>query len=80
MKGRTVNPAAFFMHAGREPAETLQSKIGPRRSASDDDPAFRADAVNLKNSLRKIEPDPRDSRQILGSLSCGRLPFRLRSQ
>jgi hypothetical protein len=59
-------------HAGREPAEKLQDRPAPKL-ANDDDLALRADAVNLKNSLRQIEPDPRDSRQILGRLRHGRL-------
>jgi hypothetical protein len=45
-------------HAGREPAEKLQHRPAPKL-ASDDDLAFRVDAVHLKNSLRQIEPDPR---------------------
>jgi hypothetical protein len=69
-------PASLHRHhAGREPAEKLQHRSAPKL-ASDDYLAFRADAVNLKNSLRQIEPDPRDSRQIPGNLAHGRLPFR----
>jgi hypothetical protein len=58
-----------------EPAEKLQHRPAPKL-ASDDELALRADTVNLKNSLRQIEPDPRDSRHILGGLAQGWLPFR----
>ena len=47
-----------------EPAEKLQ-RGGAPQLASDDCLAPRVDAVNLKDVLRQIEPNARDSREIL---------------
>jgi hypothetical protein len=70
-------PARLHRHdARREPAKKLKHAAAPEL-ANDDDLALRIDAVNLKDVLRKIEPNARDLRQIPGKLRHGRLSFEM---
>ena len=71
-------PARLQRHdARREPAKELQHAAAPEL-ANDDGLAPHVDGVNLKDMLRQIKPDARDSRQIPGKLRHGRLSFEMR--
>src|SRR5271165_2199361 len=62
-------------HATRQRGEE-RDQLATRELARHHDLALRVDRVNLKHSLREIETNPRDSREIPDRLAHGRLPFR----
>jgi len=47
-----------------------------KNPANDDRLSLLVDAANLKNGLRQIEPEPRESGKMFVKLRHGRLPFR----
>jgi hypothetical protein len=62
-------------HAWRQGREKRDELVA-RELARHHDLALRVDRMNLKYSLRQIQTNPRDSRQIPDRLAHGRLPFR----
>src|SRR5271165_1918181 len=57
-----------------DPTIAVHHEPAARELARQHDLAFRVDGVNLKDLLRQIEPNPRDSGQIPDRLAHGRLP------
>ena len=62
-------------HAWRQRGEK-RDELAAREFARHNDLALRVDRVNLKDPLRQIETNSRDSSQIPDRLAHGRLPFR----
>ena len=62
-------------HARRERGEKRE-ELAARKLARHHDLSLRVNSVNLKRSLRQIQANLRDSRQISDRFTQGRLPFR----
>src|SRR5271156_4155939 len=62
-------------HARRQRGEKRDELSAPEL-ARNNDLAIGVDRVDLKDPLRQIQTDPRDSRKIPDRLAHGRLPFR----
>ena len=68
--------ARLHRHHARRQLGEERDQLVARELARHNDLALRVDRVNLKHSLRQIETNTRDSRQIPDRLAHGRLPFR----
>ena len=68
--------ARLHRHHARRQRGEKREELAARKLARHHDLSLRVNSVNLKRSLRQIQANLRDSRQISDRFTQGRLPFR----